>query len=571
VSKLIDFWNRLFRQPALFSSPRRMFLVLAVIGIVLTGYWLFTYARAPEPVSLTDRPLSGSELSKAATCLSQWGQTYRIRGSYILVEPARQADLLARMDFLSNQSESEASGYSDLLKGGIFLSESERQQRFKLSQESALAAQIRNFRGLKAARVFLANPARTGFGSTSTEPAASVIVWTSDDQPLEPDLAQAIRQTIAGTISGMVPQNVHVIDAGSGCYLPAVSPAVAGSSDNAQSAGTISRLSNLQRQAEKIESQWEQKIQDKLSYIPELLVSVHIDPQSLLTAAQKANGDATTSASDTPEPDISVSLNIPRSYLLSLCRQRNSLATEPTDADLQPTAAEQIAKITAVVKAIIGRPTSSYVYVDWYYDNPSVGSLALADSAGSAYVAKPPTFFSRWLQPAYIAAGIAMISLLALLAVFVRRLTGPDRRQRAIALARLDAERPYLDYTLSQPSTERSGLALKSLSYCGPADPEVSAFEELLKLDDATFRGLLARTEPQILALALRTASDKLRRRILADLPAECRQAVHGHPDFLSPVRLSDIEAAQQEMVDLLEVPERIDSELVASASESAT
>ena len=159
-----------------------------------------------------------------------------------------------------------------------------------------------------------------------------------------------------------------------------------------------------------------------------------------------------------------------------------------------------------------------------------------------------------------------MISLLALLAVFVRRLTGPSRRQRSIALSRLDAEQHYLNYTRSRE------LSAEPSAYQGPAGVEISAFEGLTRLDESTLRGLLIRTEPQIVALALRTASDKLRRRILASLSVERRQAVHDHPDFLGPVRLSDIEAAQQEMVDLLETPDRAKSdELVGSAEASVT
>lgn len=557
MSKLMDFWERLFRQPVFSSSPRRVFLVLAVISIVLTGYWLFTYASTPELVSLTDQPLSSSQLSQAVSCLTQWQQTFQIRGSYILVEPARQKELLARMDFLSEIPEAQAPSQGDLLKGSIFLSETERQQRWKLCREQALAAQIRNFKGLRAARVFLASPTKTGFGSVSTAPTASVVVWTDDDQPLDPDLAQAIRQTIVGTISGLTPANVHVIDAAAGYYLPTVS------SDDTHSAAIISHLPNLRRRAESLEGQWEQKISNKLSYIPDLFVSVHIDPQSLWTASQKTDAD-------TPQPDIAVSVNIPRSYLLNLSSQPSDPIAQPTDTEFQAITAEQIAKITALVKAIIGRPTSSFVHVDWYYDSIPAATLASTDATDSVH-ATAPAPISRWLQPAYISAAIAMISLLTLLAIFVRRLTGTNRRQRAIALSRLDAERHYLAYTPAQQSTQQSGFTPESSPYLGPAGTEVSAFEELLKLDDATMRGLLARTEAQIVALALRTASDKLRRKILADLPCERRQDVHDHPDFLGPVRLSDIEAAQQELVDLLEISEPAEEQLVTSASESAT
>lgn len=569
MSKLIDFWNRLFSQGRFLSSPRRLLLLLAVVGIVLTGYWLFSSASAPELVYLTDRPLSTSQLAKANACLSQWDQTYQIRDSYILVEPARRTDLLARMDFLAEVPEIETPSHDGLLKGGIFLSESERRQRWNLRLEEALAAQIRSFKGLRAARVFLAGPVKVGLSPGSTCATASVIVSTDDDQPLELELAQAIRQTIAGTISGLTPENVNVIDAGSGCYVPTFSQYAAGSSEALQSVGTISYLSNLinlSRRAQRLESQWEQKIRSKFSHIPETVVSVHINPRSLLAPAQAAKDQAAPLLSDTAEPEISVSVNIPRSYLLSLYSPPTDRAAGSLQPDFEMIAGEQIAKIAAGVRAIIGRPTSSHVHVDWYYDNPPAVASALTDGTGSA-----SSLLSRWLQPAYIGAVIAIVSLLTLLIVFVRRLFSSHHDQRAIALARLASDNHYLNYTPAQQPSAPRELALESISYRGPAGIEVSAFEELLRLDDATLRGLLARTEPQIVALALRTASDKLRRRILADLPFERRQAVHDHPDFLGPVRLSDIEAAQQEMVDLLEISDHADSELVGSAGASAT
>ena len=551
MSKLMDFWNHLSRRPTFINSPRRIFLLVAVIGIIGTGYWLFSTASAPELISLSEQPLSKAQLSKASACLSKWGLTYKISGSFILVEPDKQADLLARMDFLSDSPAASAREYGDLLKGGIFLSESQRHQRWRLSREEALAAQIRNFRGLRSARVFLADAARDGFGAARLEPSASVIVWTQDDQPLASELALAIRQTIAGSVSGLSTKNVHVIDAASGRYSSISSP-----SDRAGSP-----IRNFDRRADQLAAQWEQKIRDNLYYIPQLIVSV-----SLLASDQTPPGDVTPSSAAIAEPSISVAVNIPRSYLVALHYRRAVSDSIPTDTDVEAIAAEQIAKITATIRAVVGQPTSSHVHVDWYYDNPAAESVTLADTTAAVQQAWPSSF-SRWLQPAYLAAAIAMVSLLALLAVVVRRWTGPNRQQRAIALSRLDAERHYLKYTAPEQSAQQASLALES-SYSDPAATELSAFEELLKLDDATLRGLLTRTEPRIVALALRTASDDLRRKILADLACERRQAVLDHPDFAGPVRLSDIEAAQQELLDLLELPQSSDSELVASASD---
>ena len=296
---------------------------------------------------------------------------------------------------------------------------------------------------------------------------------------------------------------------------------------------------------------------------------MHINPLSLFNIAQSPGPDTPSAFSPTSQPDISVSLAVPRSHLLDLYRRRNNPAAAATDADLQPIAAEQIAKITASARAIIGRPASSHIHVDWYYDIPP-SAQASADTATPAAVIDSPSPFARWLGLPLLLAVLAIVALAVLVVVLSRRVAGSNRRQRAIALARLNAEKHYLDFSpIAEPSARPIVPAEPSL-YRGPAGLEVSAFEELLHLDDATLRGLLRRTEPQIIALALRTAPEKLRHRILAGLSYERRQAVHDHPDFLAPVRLSDIEAAQQELVDLLEIPDHSTAELAAAADESS-
>ena len=538
MNKLIDLWNRLF------GSTRRLFTALAVVGILFTGYWMFSAASGPELTSLTNGPLTASQLSRAAESLSQWGQTFRIRGSRILVQPQQRAELATRMDFLVESQQLQSPVSEPVSKGSsIFLSESERQRRWRLSREESLASQIRNFKGLRAARVFLAGSATSGFGRASVEPSASVVVWTEDAQPLESQLAQAIRQMIAGTVGGLTSANVHVIDAGTGCYMPAIAQNSTGPTQAIDADAAPAGFADLSRRAQQLEDQLEQKIRGAFAYIPDLLICVTVKPESLLFA------------SDASVPAVSASVNIPRSYLLALVPP-DSL---PSETAFEPFAAEQIDRVSQTVRAIIGRP-SSLVHVDWYYDNrPAQAALLVQNDSESPALA-------RWLQPAYVGAAIAMISLLVLLAVFVRGLIGPNSRQRSIALSRLDSRETYLEYT---PSGE---LPVEPLSYRGPPGVEISAFEGLLRLDEATLRGLLIRTEPQIVALALRTSSDKLRRLILAGLSVERREAVHDHPDFSGPVRLSDIEAAQQEIVDLLQTPAPAESdELVGSAEASVT
>lgn len=550
MRKLHEQGKRRFRLP----DSRSALLLLALVGIISAGLWLFSSTGSAELVYLTSKPLSSSQLSKATALLDQAGHAYRVRGSYILVESTHKDDLLKSLDLPCNSSEPQVPAYeSTTSASSIFLSETERQCRWKLRRERDLASQISDFKSIRAAKVSLAGSSQPRFGSDPTPSTATVTVWTKDDQPVNLELAQAICQTVAGAVADVQPPNVKVIDANNGQSLPQIT-------------ASSTQASALQRKAKTLEAQWEQKISTKLSYIRRLIVSVHINPHSLFNPTDSAGIGIPPVLTIKSEPDISVSLSVPRSHLVNLYRQWNHQSAVVTDLDLQPIAAEQIAKISVLARAIIGQPTSSYIHVDWYHDNPPAAQASAATATPAAAIDSPSSF-AAWLSLPLCIAVLAIVALVVSVVVLSRKVSNSNSRQRAIALARLTAEKHYLNYSpIAKPSAQPIVYAEPPI-YRGPAGLEVSAFEELLHLDDATLRGLLRRSDEQIIALALRTAPDKLRHRILAGLSHQRRQSVHDHQDFLAPVRLSDIEAAQQELVDLLEIPDHSSPELAGAAN----
>ena len=568
MRRFLEYCKRRLQTPAPSSPTRSVLLLLAVVGIISVVVWLFAASSSVQLVYLTSSSLSSSQLSQASACLDQLGQTYHIKGSYILVEPAHKQDLLARMDFLSDLPQPVSGDYERQAgTSGLFLTETQRQSRSNLKREHDLAAQIRTFKGVRTAAVFLAGSSRQGFGRTRTQPSASVTISTDHDQPIDPLLAQAIRRTLAGAIDSLDPKNVSVIDTGNGQPVPLAFSAQ--DSANGESAPINLYLPALRRQAETLEAQWEQKIRTKLSYIPKLVISVNINPLSLANSRTLPKDDALNSTSD---PDISVAIAVPHSYLLSLYRRQKAPTSPTSQADstsvqFRSFAAEQITKITAAAAAIIGRPTASYVHADWFYDNPSP-LKASAASAEPTATTNSTSLLSRSLEPSFLATALLVATLAASTVLLARKVAQSNRRQRAIALARIGAEKHHLHISPLRELAPGSTIHTEPSIYNAPAALQVSAFEELIELNQATLRGLLRRTEPQIIALALRTAPDKLRHSILAGLSHQRRQIVHDQPDFLGPVRLSDIEAAQQELVDLLDIPGHRTDEPVATVDE---
>lgn len=75
-------------------------------------------------------------------------------------------------------------------------------------------------------------------------------------------------------------------------------------------------------------------------------------------------------------------------------------------------------------------------------------------------------------------------------------------------------------------------------------------FDDLLKLDDKSIQSLLKEVENSQWALALKGASDELKSKVLGNLSQRAAAMLVEEMEYLGPVRVSDVEAVQQVIVD---------------------
>ena len=76
-------------------------------------------------------------------------------------------------------------------------------------------------------------------------------------------------------------------------------------------------------------------------------------------------------------------------------------------------------------------------------------------------------------------------------------------------------------------------------------------FEDLTALDDKSLQRLLREVEAKQLALALKAASEELKNRLLGAMSTRAVGALKEEMEFLGPVKMRDVEAAQQELATL--------------------
>jgi flagellar motor switch protein FliG len=75
-------------------------------------------------------------------------------------------------------------------------------------------------------------------------------------------------------------------------------------------------------------------------------------------------------------------------------------------------------------------------------------------------------------------------------------------------------------------------------------------FDDLLKLDDKSIQALLKEVENAQWALALKGASEELKTKITGNLSQRAAAMLEEEMQYLGPVRVTDVETAQQQIVD---------------------
>jgi len=77
-------------------------------------------------------------------------------------------------------------------------------------------------------------------------------------------------------------------------------------------------------------------------------------------------------------------------------------------------------------------------------------------------------------------------------------------------------------------------------------------FEDIMLVNDKGIQAVLKEIDTDELALALRTASDELKDKIFRNMSERAAQLLKEDMEYMGPVRVSDVEAAQQRIVDVV-------------------
>ncbi|MGD9791505.1 MAG: flagellar motor switch protein FliG [Phycisphaerales bacterium] len=77
-------------------------------------------------------------------------------------------------------------------------------------------------------------------------------------------------------------------------------------------------------------------------------------------------------------------------------------------------------------------------------------------------------------------------------------------------------------------------------------------FEDIMRVNDKGIQAVLKEVDNSELALALKTASPDLQNKILKNMSERAASLIREDMEYMGPVRVSDVEAAQQRIVDIV-------------------
>ncbi len=191
------------------SAGRKLVVLLATVG-VFAAVLMLSRGAASRDMSLLYASLENGAAGDVVTALEQGGVPFEVRGSAIWVPTAQRDELrltLAAQGLPANTGQ----GY-ELLDGlsGFGTTSQMFDAAYWRAKEGELARTILASPHIRAARVHISSPTNRPF-QRQTAVTAAVTVTTASGSLSRPQ-AQALRYLVASSVSGLLPENVAVID-----------------------------------------------------------------------------------------------------------------------------------------------------------------------------------------------------------------------------------------------------------------------------------------------------------------------------------------------------------------------
>ncbi len=448
------------------SGSARLALLLLVVLVAVTLVWLVAVIGArPHSVAVFNTTLSDEQSGAAQQLLHREKIDVTLVNGLLMVPSERRDDaiaLLASQSILPADPASELD--SQVRQSSMWRTEPENQRLWQQLRQEQLSRWIAKFPGVRTAQVILEPGHARQLGTPAVTPTASVCLTLKPGGSMSRQLVKAIAEQVSGCVGSMKSSDVRIVADGRPYRAK----------DEQAADGEMMELVAEQ------ERRFETKIQDLLR-IDGLLVGVYVEPDPVRTRhteetkyqepvqapANKVTEESTQTARRTAaEPgvmtntgtpriaantggessmektetatdsrfpfkhtieeavgcfvkSVSVSVNVPRDYLLAAVKKIKGDKVEPSEAEV----AAELSKIDDLVRGLIKAPPAdparpdNQVVVKYYVGAPAVAAQEVA------YAGVHLAFGSYGKEA--VLAGLAVLALVMVLMFARRRAPSP--------------------------------------------------------------------------------------------------------------------------------------------------
>ncbi|MBM2815142.1 MAG: Flagellar M-ring protein [Ignavibacteria bacterium] len=205
VEELKQFWNKI-------SKTQRTIIIGVSVGVFILLTIFLVIPSSPDLVVLFSN-LEEQDAAKIVTKLKEKNVKYDVKdnGTTVLVEKDKVSEL--RLSIAAEGGlESGALGYELFDKTNLGMSEFVQKLNFRRALEGELARTIGSMDEVKKCRVHIVIPDKALFEKDQKIPTASVTLKLKSGRSLSKISIEGIQNLVAGSIEGMQPQHVTIVD-----------------------------------------------------------------------------------------------------------------------------------------------------------------------------------------------------------------------------------------------------------------------------------------------------------------------------------------------------------------------
>lgn len=479
------YWTTIRAQMEGLPASTKLAVGSLVVILLLVGFIAMLYAGKAEMVPISQFAASRSD--QVVARLTSAGINAELNAGQVYVPVDSRVDaiaLLAREDLLSDDA---ASAFAAVTNSNPWETGEQGRRRYLIATQEYLNAVARKFKGIRSAEVVISTPERVGFGRSSVRPSASVTVTMQGSGAVDQNLVKSLAGLVSGAVAEMRPQDVVILDANHGRQHT-----VGGEDDMVPT-----EVVELVRHQEEYHRK---KIEDMLRNIHGVIVAVKVSTDPIRrevretrayeeaeplqsesdTETQSRDYDPAGEAGTRPNAgmtidggnalvremtetqsqreygeklltsqakielaghqikQINVTINVPRSYFVSIFKANNPEAEDPDDAALDPILVAQLETIRKQVTPLIATETPGVIEASMVYDQAFLEPAAAGAGDGVGFMGN---LAGSGLSTTLAAGGLGVFSLMLLL-FMVKRATKPQELPSLEELAGVPARLP---------------------------------------------------------------------------------------------------------------------------------